>query len=76
MPETRVECAACGQDHLRHYRNVLNGERFLLCPECDSVWFPGEDTAQPAQHDLYDVFPGHQFRPGEVAWDFIEPVWS
>lgn len=74
MPDTRVRCAVCGQDYLRLYRNVLNGERFLLCPECDSVWLPEEDTSQSAHHDLYDVFDGHRFLPGEVAWDFIEPV--
>jgi hypothetical protein len=38
------------------------------------VWLPGEDTSQWAQHDLDELFAGHQFRPGEVAWDLIEPV--
>src|SRR3954454_11941199 len=28
------------QDYLELYRNVLNGDQFLLCPECDALWFP------------------------------------
>ena len=74
MTDLRIRCAVCGQDYLRLYRSVLDGETFLLCPECDAIWFPGEDTSQWARHDLTDVFAGHQFRPGEVEWDFIKQV--
>ena len=69
-----IRCAVCGQDYLRLYRNLVDGEQFLLCPECDSVWLPGNDTSQWAPQHLDDLFAGRQFLPGEVAWDFIEPV--
>ena len=74
MTDSPVRPVVCGQDHLRPYRNVLDEEQFLLCPECDSVWLPGEDTSRWVLHDLDDLFADRRFLPGEVAWDFIEPV--
>jgi uncharacterized C2H2 Zn-finger protein len=74
MTEPRIECVVCWQDYLRLYRSTLDGREFLLCPECDSVWLPGEDTSQRAKQSLGDLFEGHLFRPGEVAWDLIEPA--
>ncbi|WP_189077865.1 hypothetical protein [Mangrovihabitans endophyticus] len=70
----RLRCTVCGQDYLAPYRNTVNGERFLLCAECDSVWLPGDDTSRPSGHSLSTVFAGHQFRPDEGDWDLIEPV--
>ena len=72
MTDPRVTCAVCGQDWLYRYRNVLDGAEFLLCPECDSVWLPGDDPAAFTEHSLTDVFAGHQLPPGRVDWDYIE----
>jgi DNA-directed RNA polymerase subunit RPC12/RpoP len=74
MPEPLIRCAACGQDYLRPYRSLLDGQEFLLCPECDSVWLPGEDTTQWPPRYLDNLFADHQFVPGQGEWDFIEPV--
>ena len=74
MTEPRIRCAVCGQDYLRPYRNVLDGEEFLLCPECDSVWLQGEDTAKWAPRYLDSLFTGYPFLPGQGEWDLIEPV--
>ena len=74
MSDTRIECKVCWQDWLVPYRNVLDGARCLLCPECDSVCLPGDDLSKPSGNSLSTVFDGHQFLPGEVDWDFIEPV--
>ena len=76
MIEPRIRCAVCGQDYLKPYRNVLDGAEFLLCPECDAAWLPGQDTTQWPPQGLNDLFGDHQFLPGEVDWDFIEPVES
>jgi hypothetical protein len=50
---------------------IERGEQFLLCPECDSVWLP---DSRSGPYNLETLFACEQFRPGEVAWDFIEPV--
>ncbi len=69
----RIVCKHCGQDWLLWYRAKGTDREFLLCPECDSVWLPGDDTAQEPRQWLGDLFP-----PGErvVYWDLIEPVIS
>jgi hypothetical protein len=70
----QIVCPSCGQDYVVPFRNVLDDRRFLLCPECDAVWFAEDDTSRRSGRSLDDVFAGHQFLPGEVDWDFIEPV--
>jgi hypothetical protein len=74
MTEPRIACTVCGQDWLAPYRNILDGQQFLLCAECDSVWRPEDDTSKPTEHSLSNVFAGRRFLPGEVDWDFIERV--
>jgi hypothetical protein len=71
---TDIVCVVCGQDYLRWYRNVRTDERFLLCPEEDGVWLPGEDTTQWPKQWLNDLFLDPPLLPGEVDWDFIEPA--
>jgi hypothetical protein len=73
MIKDRLICPTCGQDWLYPYRSVVDGVRFLLCPECDSVWLEGTDATKPTSHSLSTVFDGYAFLPGQVDWDFIEP---
>ena len=74
MSDARIICSACGQDYIRPFRSRIDGRQFLLCPECDSVWLPGDDTSEWPPQRLDKLFEGVQFLPGEVAWHFIEPV--
>ncbi|BAL88207.1 hypothetical protein AMIS_29870 [Actinoplanes missouriensis 431] len=73
MKPPRIACKICGQDWLVPYRSLLDGSRFLLCPECDSVWLPEDDPAERTEHSLTTVFEGYAFMPGQVDWDLIEP---
>jgi len=73
MAEDGLICQNWGHDWLRPYRNVVDGTRFLLCPECDSVWLASDDTTKPTAHSLSTMFAGHAFLPGQVDWDLIEP---
>lgn len=67
----RVACTACGQDWQTWYRVRADGREFLLCPECDSVWLPGDDRHARPTRSLPDLFgPGQQYE----AWDLIEPA--
>ena len=74
MTEPRTQCPVCWQDWLHTYRNTLDGRLFMLCPECDSVWYPGDDTSRSSGHSLAEMFAGTSLLPGQVDWDFIEPV--
>ena len=74
VTDALIACSVCGQDWLRPYRNLLDGQLFLLCGECDSVWFPGEDTSKGAPHSLGDLFADHHFVPGQVYADYLERV--
>ena len=74
MNDSRIACVVCGQDYLSPYRNLLDGEQFLLCPECDSVWLEGDDLSEMPRHSLHELFADHEFKPGEVDWDVIDPV--
>jgi hypothetical protein len=64
-----LACVFCGQDRLACFRVRSDGREFLLCPECDSVWLPGDDPrAQPVRWlgDLFDTGPRTDH------WDLIE----
>ena len=74
MPTQLIACSVCGQDWLRPYRNLLDGQEFLLCGECDSIWLPGEDTSKGTPHSLGNLFDGYQFVPGEVSSDYLERI--
>jgi transposase-like protein len=74
MGNSKIPCPVCGQDYLEPYRNILNGKEFLLCPECDSAWLPGDDTTRGSGNSLSTIFANHEFRVDEVGWDLIEPV--
>ncbi|MFD0783517.1 hypothetical protein ACFQZ8_06265 [Micromonospora azadirachtae] len=65
----RVACTTCGQDWQTWYRVRADGRSFLLCPECDSIWLPGDDRHGPPR-DLRDLFD----RPPKFfnAWELIE----
>lgn len=66
----RVACTACGQDWQTWYRVREDGRVFLLCPECDSIWLPGDDRhARPTRY-LEELFgPQPKFFN---AWELIE----
>jgi hypothetical protein len=66
----RIVCLTCQQDYQTWYRVRIDGRTFLLCPECDAVWLPGDDRHKKAVRSLDDLFPGH---PNYQAWDLIEP---
>ena len=67
----RMACPVCGKDWLRWYRAKGAGLTFLLCPECDSVWLPGQDPARDTSGDLSGVLGNPTVRGTE--WDVIEP---
>lgn len=69
--EDRQVCPTCGQDWQTWYKVKSDGRTFLLCPECDSIWLPGDDRHHRARHFLPDLFPPQQ---AYEAWDLIEPV--
>lgn len=67
----KVVCQSCGQDWLRCCRMKGTGLTFLLCPECDAVWLPGQDPARDKPEDLPDVLGNPPVHGTE--WDLIEP---
>jgi hypothetical protein len=71
MPFDHV-CPRCEQDWVRPYRFKDDGTQFLLCPECDSMWWPGETVAIPYARQLDDVVSA---RLG-VAEPWTDRVWA
>ena len=67
----KIVCQFCGQDWLRWYRMKGTELAFLLCPECDAVWSPGQDPTRDPSNDLTEVVGNPVFRGTE--WDLIEP---
>ena len=67
----RIACQVCGQDWLQWYRVKDADLTFLLCPECESVWFPGQDPARDSSDDLRNVLGNPTVHGTE--WNFIEP---
>jgi hypothetical protein len=65
----RLPCTYCGQDWQTCYRVCSDGRMFLLCPECDSVWLPGDDRRKAPVHQLTDLFPPHM---EHEVWMLIE----
>lgn len=66
----RIECPACRQDWQTWYRVREDGRVFLLCPECDSIWLPGDD-----RYGLPTRFLDNLFGPQPKffnAWALIE----
>lgn len=68
---SRVACRHCGQDWLRRYRIKGEAREFLLCPECESIWLPGQDVNQDTHNYLSEILND---APAEVQWDLIEPL--
>jgi hypothetical protein len=66
----RLPCTACGQDWQTCYRARPDGRLFFLCPECESVWLPGDDRRGSPAQVLPDLFPPRQ---KHEAWYLIEP---
>lgn len=65
-----IECSACGQDCQTWYRVREDGRVFLLCPECDSIWLPGDDRYGRPTRFLDELFgPQPKFFN---AWALIE----
>ena len=64
-----VACCVCGQDWLAWYRVRATGQAFLLCPECDAVWLPGDDVLARSGKGLGDLFPDSSALD---CWDLIE----
>ncbi|MFF4901620.1 hypothetical protein [Streptomyces sp. NPDC001068] len=78
MPTKHV-CPRCGQDWVHPYRFLADGAAFLLCTECDSLWWPGEVVETARAKFLDDVVAerrGVQGNPwGDLVWaDVIEPA--
>ncbi|GHH11285.1 hypothetical protein [Streptomyces rubradiris] len=71
MPFDQV-CPRCEQDWVRPYRFKSDGARFLLCTECDSMWWPGETVAIRCASFLDDVVAA---RLG-VAEPWTDRVWA
>jgi hypothetical protein len=69
--KTNLVCTLCGQDWLTPYRIREDGREFLLCPECDSVWLPGDDPQAYPRLGLRELLPSDR---EYTAWDHIEPV--
>ncbi|MDT0268251.1 hypothetical protein RM844_18360 [Streptomyces sp. DSM 44915] len=72
-------CPCCWQEWPRAYRFRSDGVGFLLCVECESVWWPGDDLGTVDVRSLGDFVAarlGVVGSPwGERGWaDVIEPV--
>ncbi|MET8044677.1 hypothetical protein ABZU25_27880 [Micromonospora sp. NPDC005215] len=68
--DARVACTACEQDWQTWYRVRADGRVFLLCPECDSIWLPGDDRHAGPTRYLDELFgPQPKFFN---AWELIE----
>jgi hypothetical protein len=68
-----------GQDWLHPYRFKADGTPFLLCTECDSLWWPNETVSVAQAHFLDDVVAARlnvEGNPwGDRVWvDVIEPA--
>ncbi|MFD8810624.1 hypothetical protein ACFV23_03780 [Streptomyces sp. NPDC059627] len=78
MPAQLV-CPRGEQDWVRPYRFKADGAPFLVCTECDSLWWPGEAVAVGQGHFLDDVVAarlGVEGNPwSDLVWaDNIEPT--
>lgn len=78
MPAKHV-CPRCGQDWVHPYRFKDDGTPFLLCTECDSLWWVDEAVSVAQAHFLDDVVAarlGVEGNPwGDRVWaDVIEPA--
>ncbi|MGK5450187.1 hypothetical protein [Streptomyces radiopugnans] len=73
-PETAIHkmtCAHCQQDWIYLFRRMDTGERFHLCPECESVWLEGGDLRLDT-----DVYLSEFMSPADPGreWEVIEPA--
>ncbi len=64
---------------MRPYRFKSDGTPFLLCTECDSLWWPDEAIDEAQAHFLDDVVAARLGVGGnpwssQVWGDVIEPV--
>ncbi|MET9786902.1 hypothetical protein [Streptomyces canus] len=78
MAAKRV-CPRCAQDWVHQYRFKADGTRFLLCTECDSLWWPNQSVEVAQAHFLDDVVAARLGAAGnpwcDRVWaDVIEPV--
>ncbi|MFI5978079.1 hypothetical protein [Streptomyces sp. NPDC051452] len=72
-------CPRCEQDWVQPYRFKADGTCFLLCTECDSLWWPHATVGVAQAHFLDDVVAarlGVEGNPwGDRVWgDVIEPA--
>jgi hypothetical protein len=78
MSDERV-CPRCEQDRVQPYRFKADGTCFLLCTECDSLWWPHETVGVTQARFLDDVVAarlGVEGNPwSDRVWaDVIEPA--
>ncbi|MFH9677027.1 hypothetical protein ACH4L5_32760 [Streptomyces sp. NPDC017405] len=64
----KVACAHCGQDWVRCYERKDTGQRFFLCPECESVWELEDDLREDT-----DMYLSEYLLTGDSAkdWEII-----
>ncbi|MFI9601837.1 hypothetical protein ACIHCX_18580 [Streptomyces sp. NPDC052043] len=78
MPAQLI-CPRCEQDRVHPYRFKTDGTPFLLCTECDSMWWPDETVEVARAHFLDDVVAARLGTEGnpwsDRVWaDVIEPA--
>ncbi|MGW1804791.1 hypothetical protein [Streptomyces sp. NPDC002078] len=76
---THPVCPCCEQDRLHPYRFRTDGARFLVCTECDALWWPGVPLEAARAEFLDDVVAARLGVPGnpweDRVWaDVIEPA--
>ncbi|CAK7287863.1 conserved hypothetical protein [Streptomyces misionensis JCM 4497] len=72
MP-AQLLCPRCEQDWARPYRFKADGASFLLCAECDSLWWPDEAVTVARAHFLDDVVAA---RLGVEGNPWSDRVWA
>jgi hypothetical protein len=75
----RTPCPECGQDWVRPCRFKDDGSPFLLCTECDSLWWSQQSVGVDRPALLDDVVAARMNLVGnpweDRVWvDVMEPV--
>ncbi|MGP4087629.1 hypothetical protein [Streptomyces sp. KR55] len=70
---TQLVCPRCEQDYVQPYRFKADGAPFLLCTECDSLWWPSEAVKVAQAQFLDDVVAA---RLGIEGNPWSDRVWA
>ncbi|GHF02460.1 hypothetical protein GCM10014715_68250 [Streptomyces spiralis] len=62
----QVACAHCGQDWVRCYVRKDTGQRFFMCPECESVWDLEDDLHEDTDMYLSEYLPRDPAKDWEI----------